>query len=75
MGRGKVKLWGAWEITQRTGYSREWVQRIISRRDFPEPAVDPAMRMGNAWWPEDVERWIREHRPELKDGPARADEA
>lgn len=63
--RGKIVLWGAYEIRERLGYSREWVQRIIGRRDFPEPAASP--RMGNLWWPEDVEAWVREHRPNLDD--------
>lgn len=62
---GKIVLWGAYEIRERLGYSREWVQRIISRRDFPEPAATP--RMGNLWWPEDVEAWIAENRPHLDD--------
>lgn len=58
---------GAWEIRQRLGYSREWVQRLITRRDFPEPYQK--LRMGSVWDAEDVERWITENRPELEDGP------
>lgn len=59
----KVKLMGAWEIRQRLGYSREWVQRLISRRDFPEPYQ--TLRMGSVWDAEDVERWVAENRPDL----------
>lgn len=66
VGDGKIVLWGAYEIRERLGYSREWVQRIISRRDFPEPAASP--RMGNLWWPEDVEEWIKANRPHLDEG-------
>jgi prophage regulatory protein len=58
---------GAWEIRQRLGYSREWVQRLITRRDFPEPYV--RLRMGSIWLAEDVEAWIREHRPEIDEEP------
>lgn len=54
---------GAWEIRQRLGYSREWVQRLISRRDFPEPYQ--TLRMGSVWDAEDVEAWVRENRPGL----------
>jgi prophage regulatory protein len=54
---------GAWEIRQRLGYSREWVQRLITRRDFPEPYA--VLRMGSVWDAEDVEAWIREHRPQI----------
>ena len=54
---------GAWEIRERLGYSREWVQRLISRRDFPEPYQK--LRMGSVWDAVDVERWIAENRPHL----------
>lgn len=59
----KVQLMGAWEIRQRLGYSREWVQRLITRRDFPEPYQ--VLRMGSVWDAEDVETWIHQHRPGL----------
>ena len=59
----KIELWGAWEIRQRTGYSREWVQRLISRRDFPEPYA--TLRMGSVWDARDVEAWIFANRPHL----------
>jgi prophage regulatory protein len=61
---------GAWEIRQRLGYSREWVQRLITRRDFPEPYA--VLKMGSIWAAEDVEAWIREHRPHI-DEPGDAD--
>lgn len=58
-----MQLMGAWEIRQRLGYSREWTQRIISRRDFPEPYA--TLRMGSVWAAEDVEQWIAENRPKI----------
>lgn len=57
---------GAWEIRQRLGYSREWVQRLIARRDFPAPYQ--TLRMGSVWDAEDVEAWVAEKRPELAEG-------
>lgn len=54
---------GAWEIRQRLGYSRGWVERLISRRDFPAPYQ--VLRMGAVWDAEDVERWIAANRPHL----------
>jgi prophage regulatory protein len=39
------------------------VQRLITRRDFPEPYA--VLRMGSVWDAEDVEAWIREHRPQI----------
>lgn len=59
----KVKLMGAWEIRQRLGYSRGWVERLISRRDFPAPYQ--VLRMGSVWDAEDVEAWIAENRPHI----------
>jgi prophage regulatory protein len=62
----KVVLMGAWEIRQRLGYgdgAREYVQRLIARRDFPAPYQ--TLRMGSVWDQRDVEAWIAEHRPEL----------
>jgi prophage regulatory protein len=61
----KVQLMGAWEIRQRLGYTREWVQRLIVRRDFPEPYQ--TLRMGSVWDAEDVDAWIAEHRPTLNE--------
>lgn len=54
---------GAYEIRQRLGYSRGWVQRLITRRDFPEPYQ--VLRMGSVWDAEDVEAWIHQHRAEI----------
>jgi prophage regulatory protein len=58
---------GAYEIRQRLGYSREWVQRLITRRDFPAPYQ--TLRMGSVWDADDVEAWVRENRPELDEDP------
>lgn len=62
----KIVLMGAWEIRQRLGYgdgAREYVQRLIARRDFPAPYQ--TLRMGSVWDRRDVEAWITENRPEL----------
>ena len=54
---------GAWEIRQRLGYSREWVQRLITRRDFPAPYQ--VLRMGSVWDADDVEAWIAANRSQI----------
>jgi prophage regulatory protein len=52
---------GAAEIGEMLGgVSRQRVQQIVSRADFPK--ANHELRMGKAWRTEDVERWIREHR-------------
>lgn len=57
------RLMGAAEIgTRLGGVSRQRVQQIVSRPDFPKPVA--VLGMGKVWNADDVERWIREHRPE-----------
>jgi predicted DNA-binding transcriptional regulator AlpA len=52
---------GAAEIADLLGgVSRQRVQQIVSRADFPKP--DHELRMGKVWRSADVERWITEHR-------------
>ena len=55
-------LMGAAEIGARLSVSRQRVQQIVSRPDFPKP--DAVLGMGKVWRTEDVEQWIKEHRPE-----------
>lgn len=54
-------LMGAREIENRLGVSRQRVQQLVSRPDFPVPYDELAM--GKVWRREDVERWIARHRP------------
>jgi predicted DNA-binding transcriptional regulator AlpA len=54
-------LMGAAEIGARLGVSRQRVQQLVSRPDFPAPVV--VLGMGKVWESGDVERWIQEHRP------------
>lgn len=63
-------LMGAAEIGIRLGgLSRQRVQQIISRPDFPKPTHE--LQMGKVWDTEDVETWIQEHRPDLAEAPER----
>lgn len=55
---------GQQEIRDRLGYSRQHTGVIINSKGFPDPAY-PDLAMGRLWLAEDVETWIREHRPEL----------
>jgi len=54
-------LMGAREIENRLGVSRQRVQQLVSRPDFPVPYDELAM--GKVWRKEDVEQWIARHRP------------
>lgn len=54
---------GQQEIRDRLGYSRQHTANLIGQKGFPDPAYELAM--GRIWLAEDVEAWIREHRPDL----------
>lgn len=56
-------LMGSREIEARLGVSRQRVQQLTARADWPAPYDELAM--GKVWRIEDVESWVRAHRPEL----------
>lgn len=59
------RLYGAQELENRLGVSRQRVQQLIRRPDFPEPYE--VLAGGKVWLAADVEEWIRVHRPHLVD--------
>lgn len=66
--RRDIKLMGPAEIGRRLGgIGRARVYQITQRRNFPEPIAQ--LEMGNVWLAEDVEVWIKAHRPELAEDP------
>jgi prophage regulatory protein len=66
--RPAIKLMGSAEIGRRLGgVSRTRVYQLTQRRGFPEPLAQ--LEMGNVWWADDVEDWIREHRPDVAEDP------
>ncbi len=58
-------LMGAGEIGERLGVSRQRVQQLVTHLSFPAPYDE--LQMGKVWRIQDVESWIREHRPALHD--------
>ena len=56
---------GAAEIGRRLRLSKQRTYILIGRKGFPDPPAELAM--GKVWLTEDVEGWIREHRPHLDD--------
>lgn len=52
-------LVGAAEIQHMFGVSRQRVQMLVKRDDFPEPEV--TLAMGKVWRTEDVKKWAEEH--------------
>jgi prophage regulatory protein len=57
---------GAKEIELWFGVSRQRVQQLITRPDWPAPCV--VLSMGKIWLREDVETWAARHRPDLSEG-------
>lgn len=63
----KGRLYGTSEIADRIGVTRQRAHVITRQKGFPEPYEE--LVMGSVWLVEDVEAWIREHRPELAEAP------
>lgn len=57
------RLMGAAEIAELLGVSRQRVQQLVVRSDFPAPAHTFAM--GKVWRREDVEAWDAERKRRL----------
>lgn len=60
---------GTAEIAERLGVTPARVGQITDsvKLDFPRPIS--RLRMGQVWLAQDVEEWIREHRPALAEDP------
>ena len=58
-------LMGQAEIADRLGVTRQRVQQLIARADWPKPFE--VLAMGKVWRTEDVEAWIKANRPEIAD--------
>ncbi|GIE46427.1 hypothetical protein Alo02nite_93250 [Actinoplanes lobatus] len=58
---------GQQEIRDRLGYSRQHTAMLIGQKGFPDPAYK--LGMGRIWLADDVEEWIRAHRPALAEDP------
>ena len=62
-----MRLMGTAEIAKAMGVGRQRAYQISRQKGFPDP-VD-TLEMGAVWAAEDVEAWIREHRPKLAEDP------
>ena len=47
------------------GVSRTRAYQITNSKTFPDPVA--VLSVGRIWRAEDVERWIKTHRPDLQD--------
>lgn len=58
-------LMGAAEIADLLGVSRQRVQQLVTRADFPRPTDELAM--GKVWLREEVERWAADRARRLSE--------
>ncbi|GAA2846983.1 hypothetical protein Acy02nite_03940 [Actinoplanes cyaneus] len=58
---------GSGEIAKRLGLSRQRVQQLAERDDWPEPFDELAM--GRVWLIEDIELWIHQQRTPRPEEP------
>lgn len=56
-------LMGQAEIADRLGVSRQRVQQLSAKPNWPEPF--DVLAMGKVWWIKDIDEWIRKNRPDL----------
>lgn len=56
-------LMGQAEIADRLGVTRQRVQQLVNKPNWPEPF--DTLAMGKVWWIKDVDEWIRAHRPDI----------
>ena len=55
---------GLTEIAEALGISRQRVDQLTRREDFPKPAA--VLASGRIWKTEDIEKWAREEGRKLK---------
>ena len=56
-----IRLVGAHEIRELLGVTRQRVYQIASGDSFPSPVA--TLAQGKLWLVDDVQAWIRQHRP------------
>lgn len=62
---GELRLVASHEVQEMLNVSRTRAYQITNSKSFPDPVA--VLSVGRIWRAEDVERWIREHRPDLQD--------
>ena len=63
----KLRFLGAAEIQSRLGVGRARAYTVITRKGFPEPYQ--TLKMGSIWLEDEVEAWIKVHRPQIAEDP------
>lgn len=62
-------LMGAGEIARLLGVSRQRVQQLAQRPDWPSPVA--ILDMGKVWISDDIHQWVTDHRRPPPDAPTR----
>ncbi|HEY0699721.1 MAG TPA: helix-turn-helix domain-containing protein [Micromonospora sp.] len=61
----ELRLVASQEVQEMLGVSRTRAYQITNSKSFPDPVA--VLSVGRIWRAEDVERWIKKHRPDLPD--------
>ncbi|MDG4832623.1 AlpA family phage regulatory protein [Solwaraspora sp. WMMD1047] len=62
---GELRLVASQEVQEMLGVSRTRAYQITNSKSFPDPVA--VLSVGRIWRTEDVEGWIKKHRPDLQD--------
>ena len=68
VGSKPMRFMGAAELCERLGVSRQRTYKIAERPDFPKPVAK--LGQGTVWLTEEVEAWMKVHRPPVDDSEA-----
>jgi prophage regulatory protein len=68
VGSKPMRLMGAAELCLRLGVSRQRTYKIARRPDFPKPLAK--LGGGTVWSSDEVEAWMKIHRPPIDGGEA-----
>ncbi|MFV2088930.1 helix-turn-helix transcriptional regulator [Micromonospora sp. LOL_021] len=62
---GELRLVASQEVQEMLGVSRTRAYQITNSKSFPDPVA--VLSVGRIWRTDDVEQWIKQHRPDLHD--------
>ncbi|MFY1652691.1 helix-turn-helix transcriptional regulator [Solwaraspora sp. WMMB762] len=62
---GELRLVASQEVQEMLSVSRTRAYQITNSKSFPDPVA--VLSVGRIWRTDDVEQWIKQHRPDLHD--------
>ncbi|WFE22352.1 AlpA family phage regulatory protein [Solwaraspora sp. WMMD937] len=62
---GELRLVASQEVQEMLSVSRTRAYQVTNSKSFPDPVA--VLSVGRIWRTDDVEQWIKQHRPDLHD--------